>query len=184
MFSTQFNSRGHAIQLTRRFSTTYSLVRCIINQCQYQEVNEEVVGGRIFENPTKVYEEADRLICYLALCDICGKPYTGRTVEEMHLRINGHRSLYKDVLKRSEANTLEEIDSNTDQYTLGLHLHLEHGLNDPNAFDNHMKFGILEVVNPNDIAKKEYKWMHKLNYFQPAGINVEYPFGLPLLGQN
>ena len=94
-------------------------------------------------------------ICYLALCDICGKPYTGQTVEEMHLRINGHRSLYKDVLERSEANTLEEIDSNTDQYTLGLHLHLEHGLNDPNAFDNHMKFGILEIVNPNDIAKKE-----------------------------
>ena len=47
-----------------------------------------------------------------------------------------------------------------------------------------IKFGILEVVNPVDIDVKECKWMHNLNSFQPVGINIEYPFGLPLLGQN
>ena len=122
-------------------------------------------------------------ICYLAVCTICDKPYTGRTVDPLHIRINGHRHLYKDVLKRSVANTLQEVDTNNDLYTLGLHLHLGNGLDDQNAFDKNMKFGILEVVRPSDIDVKEYRWMHKLNSFQPVGINVEYPFGIPFLGQ-
>ena len=113
----------------------------------------------------------------------CEKPYTGRTVGELHNRINGHRSSYKEVLKKAETNTLEEIDATSDEYALGLHLYLDHGLTDPNAFDSHVKFGILDVVTPNDIMKKEFRWMHKVNSFQPLGINVEYPFGIPFLGQ-
>lgn len=120
--------------------------------------------------------------CYLGMC-ICEKPYTGRTVVELHNRINGHRSSYKEVLKKAETNTLEEIDATSDEYALGLHLYLDHGLTDPTAFDTHVKFGILDVVNPNDIMKKEFRWMHKVNSFQPLGINVEYPFGIPYLGQ-
>ena len=123
-------------------------------------------------------------ICYLARCAICEKPYTGRTVEQLNKRINGHRYHYKEILKRAAANTLHELDTNSGLYMLGLHLHLDHGLTDPNAFDRNIEFGILEVVNPADIEKKEYKWMHKLNTFQPAGINIEYPFGIPFLGQN
>ena len=101
----------------------------------------------------------------------------------MNLRINGHRHCYKEVLKKSAANTLQEEDKNNDMYSLGLHLHGDHGLSDPDAFDKNIKFGILEVVNPCDIDVKEYTWMHNLNSFQPAGINIEYPFGLPFLGQ-
>ena len=67
---------------------------------------------------------------------------------------------------------------------LGLHLHLDHGLTDPDAFDKHIKFGILDIVNPTEIEKKEFCWMHKINSFQPVGINIEYPFGIPFLGQN
>ena len=44
--------------------------------------------------------------------------------------------------------------------TLGLHLHLDHGLTDPNTFDNNISFGILEVVNLVDIERKEFQWMH------------------------
>jgi len=124
-------------------------------------------------------------ICYLAKCKICDKSYTGRTVDPLHKRINGHRQHYREVLKEAEEkNTLEEIDTSKDKYMLGLHLHLEHGFTDPNAFDRHVKFGIVDIVNPTDIEKNEYRWMHQLNTFQPAGINTEYPFGIPLLGQN
>ena len=123
-------------------------------------------------------------ICYLAVCEICNKPYTGRTVEQIRKRINGHRHLYKEILKKAEENNLQDIDMSSDMYQLGLHLHLEHGLTSHNAFDQNMRFGILDVVNPNDIEKKEFKWMHKLNTFQPIGINIEYPFGIPFLGQN
>ena len=46
-----------------------------------------------------------------------------------------------------------------------------------------MKFGIIDIVTPADIEKKEYRWMYRLNTLQPVGINVEYPFGIPFLGQ-
>ena len=122
-------------------------------------------------------------ICYLAMCNICGKPYTGRTVGPLHTRNTGHRSCYNEILKRAENNTLGEIDTNNDMYMLGLHLHMEHGLTEPNAFNKNIKFGIIDIVTPADIEKKEYRWMHRLNTFQPVGINVEYPFGIPYLGQ-
>ena len=91
----------------------------------------------------------------------------------------GHRSHYKEVLKKTAEN--EELDLNSDLYQLGLHLHFDHGFTEPEAFDQHIKFGILEIVNPVDIDKKEYKWMRNINSFQPHGINVEYPFGISKL---
>lgn len=123
-------------------------------------------------------------VCYLGLCNICDKSYTGRTVDPLHIRVNGHRYWYREVLKKAAANDLQRLDaSNNDLYSVGLHLYLEHGLRDSNDFDKHFKFAILEVVNPSDIEAKEYKWMHYLNTFQPIGINSEYPFGIPYLGQ-
>ena len=96
----------------------------------------------------------------------------------------GHRELFKEILDRAGKNTLQELDTDNDLYTLGLHLYFEHGITEQNGFDRFVKFGLLEAVNPVDIEVKEYKWMHKLNTFQPVGINVEYPFGIPFLGQN
>ena len=55
---------------------------------------------------------------------------------------------------------LDEIYKSNDLYTLGLHLHLDHGLTDPNKFDNNISFRILEVVNLVDIERKEFQWMH------------------------
>ena len=123
-------------------------------------------------------------ICYLAVCDVCDKPYTGRTVGPLHGRVNGHRHSYKDILKKVANGSLHTLDTDNDLYTLGLHLHNEHGCVDPDDFDKHLKFAILEVVSPTNIEVKEFKWMHRLNCFQPVGINVEYPFGLPYLEQN
>ena len=119
-------------------------------------------------------------ICYLAVCSICNKPYTGRTVDYMHNRVSGHRYKFFEILRNS--GNLDTIDSECDLYTLGLHLHLEHGCTDPKDFDRYFRFSILEVVSPSNINVKEFKWMHQLNTFQPIGINVEYPFGLPYLG--
>ena len=62
-----------------------------------------------------------------------------------------------------------------------IHLFQDHGCRNTLDFDVHLKFSILEVVNPSNIEVKELKWMHRLNTFQPIGINIEYPFGLPFL---
>ena len=122
-------------------------------------------------------------ICYLAQCSICEKSYTGRTVDTLQHRINGHRHYYKEILKKKDDGN-NDVDTNSDLWMLGLHLHHDHGRTDPDAFDQVIKFGVLEVVSPTEIEKKEYFWMHRLNTFQPVGINIEYPFGIPFLGQN
>jgi len=158
--------RGHGCKCCKMLNSATSTV-----------VNDKRV--RLANGTCKTYN-----ICYLAVCGICNKPYTGRTVDPLHKRINGHRHMYKDILKKYEENNLSLLDTDNDLYTLGLHLHLEHGCTNPNDFDRLLKFAILEVVNPSNINVKEFKWMHQLNSFQPIGINVEYPFGLPYLGQN
>ena len=40
------------------------------------------------------------------------------------------------------------------------------------------------MVTPTDIEKKQYVLMHELNTFQPVGLNIEYPFSIPFLGQS
>ena len=87
------------------------------------------------------------------------------------------------IISIAEDNQLE-IDSNSDLFVLGLHLHHDHDLIHPGAFDQYLEFGILDVTNPANIERKEFSWMHKLNTFQPVGINSDYPFGIPLLGQS
>ena len=108
----------------------------------------------------------------------------GRTVGPMHKRVNGHRDSYMKILRSAAARTLKDLDTTNDLFALGLHLFHDHGLRNPEAFNENIKFGILDVTSPAIIEKKEYSWMHKLNTFQPVGINIEYPFGLPFLGQN
>ena len=139
-------------------------------------VNDMVV--RFAEGTCKSYN-----ICYLGVCQICNKPYTGRTVGPLNTRVSGHRHKYIEILKKYEEDDLETLDTDNDLYTLGLHLHLEHGCIHPTDFDRYLKFSILDVVNPSSINVKEFKWIDKLNSFQPIGINVEYPFGLPYLVQ-
>ena len=134
---------------------------------------------KLLEGSCKTYNT-----CYLAQCSICDKSYTGRTVNPLHKRINGHRECYKEVLRQTSNTSKKEIDTDSGLYALGLHLHLDHGLTDPAAFDRHLKFGILDVVSPSMIDVKEFTWMHRLNTFAPVGINIEYPFGIPFLGQN
>ena len=123
-------------------------------------------------------------ICYIGICNYksCNKAYTGRSVDPLHIRVNGHRHSYKEVIKMAAKNKLNEIDTNNDQYSLGLHLFQEHGLTKETAFDNNIRFAILEVVSPSKLEVKEYMWVHRLKTFQPNGLNTIYPFGIANLG--
>ena len=86
-------------------------------------VNDKKV--RLAKGTCKTYN-----ICYLAVCDICNKPYTGRTVDPMHNRSSCHHHKLVEIsgtCGKYEEDTLQTLDTNNDLYTLGLHLHLEHG---------------------------------------------------------
>ena len=104
----------------------------MLNSAPFTIVNNKKV--RLANGTCKTYN-----ICYLAVCGICNKPYTGRTVDALHNRISGHRHMFHAILKKYEENTLTALDTENDLYTLGLHLRLEHGCTNPNDFDKTLK---------------------------------------------
>ena len=115
-------------------------------------------------------------VIYLVSCNLCKKPYTGRTVQYLHNRMAGHRDCFYKVLRNDE-----DVDANNDDYSLGLHLVHEHGCVDREDFDEIFNVQILENCRPSDLEKKEHLYIHKLETLYPLGLNKVNPFGLPIL---
>ena len=61
-------------------------------------------------------------IVYLVQCSLCKKAYTGRSVQPLHERINGHRSKYYEILEGRASDVTD------DEHSLGIHL-VDHGFN-------------------------------------------------------
>ena len=115
-------------------------------------------------------------VIYLVSCKLCGKPYTGRTVQYIHNRMSGHRDCFYKVLRNDE-----DVDINSDDYSLGLHLVNEHGCVDRGFFDEIYNLQVLENCRPSDLEKKEHLYIHKFGTLYPLGLNKINPFGLPIL---
>ena len=115
-------------------------------------------------------------IIYLVTCNLCKKPYIGRTVQFMNCRMSGHRDCYYKVLRNDE-----DVDSLSDDYSLGLHLTNEHNCVDRDDFDKLYNVQVLENCRPADLEKKEHMYIHKYNTLYPLGLNKINPFGLPIL---
>ena len=115
-------------------------------------------------------------VIYLVSCNLCKKPYSGRTVQYIHCRMSGHRDNYYKVLRNDE-----DVDVTSDDYSLGLHLANEHGCTEKDDFDRHYNVQILENCSPSALEKKEHTYIHKLNTLYPIGLNKVNPFGLPIL---
>ena len=75
--------------------------------------------------------------------------------------------------KIQDRNLGDNVD--LDKYAIGIHLFREHSLNNPSAFDQYMKFFILETVN------LRHLWIQKVRSIHPEGMNLNSPFGIPLL---
>ena len=113
---------------------------------------------------------------YLVTCVLCSKPYTGRTVQFTHKRMSGHRDCFYKVLRNDE-----DVDTTSDDYSLGLHLVNEHNCTDKRDFDRFYNLQILENCSPSSLEKKEHAYIHKYNTLFPLGLNKVNPFGLPVL---
>ena len=116
-------------------------------------------------------------VIYLVSCKLCKKPYTGRTVQYLHKRMNGHRDCYYKVLRNDE-----DVDTSSDDFSLGLYLVNEHNCTDREDFDELYNVQILENCRPSDLEKKEHLYIHKYDTLYPLGLNKINPFGLPVLG--
>ena len=97
-------------------------------------------------------------IIYCAECILCKRfnYYVGKTVTNLHERINSHRGCFTAILKKIKNTTgsnqnepiyllEEEAD---DEQILGAHLVLEHGIFDKAAFNTSYKINILSHVTP------------------------------------
>ena len=89
-----------------------------------------------------------RNVIYHASCHQCDKCYVGKTIQPLSNRVNGHRGKYYKCLG-FEGDRLD-LDADED-YALGLHLSLQHGLRDQEGFNDGYEFTILKHCNPRNI---------------------------------
>ena len=90
--------------------------------------------------------------------------------------MSGHRDSFYKVLRNDE-----DVDTTSDDYSLGLHLVNEHNCTDKGDFDRFYNLQILENCSPSSLEKKEHTYIHKYNTLFPLGLNKINPFGLPVL---
>ena len=75
----------------------------------------------------------------------------------------------------------EDVDFQSDDYSLGLHLVNEHGCIDEADFNRLYRVQILENCSPSSLEKKEHCYIHKYSTLFSIGLNKINPFGLPVL---
>ena len=120
-------------------------------------------------------------VVYSAICKLCNKLYVGKTTQMICGRICLHKSAYNRYrkLKGNVAGlNVEEMD---DTFALSIHLYNEHGLDTNEAFKDNYKFAILEHCSPKILQLREHIWIQRLQSLTPLGLNLNIPFGFPLL---
>ena len=114
-----------------------------------------------------------RGVVYAAQCKLCTKnnTYIGKTTQELHCRINGHRHSFYEIVKcfnRDKDNFSPLID---DTNVLGAHLVVKHGKCARSDFNANFTFTILKLVNPKTIRINEQSFIDSLNTLYPFGLN-------------
>ena len=115
-------------------------------------------------------------IVYLVRCSVCSKVYVGRTISPLHVRMNGHRSKYYEVIE----GRVNCFDITNDEHSLGIHL-VDHGYCNRSDFNDIYNVCIIENCSPGRLDVKENKYIHLLNSLRPHGLNTVNPFGLRLI---
>ena len=85
--------------------------------------------------------------------------------------MSGHRSCFDKAVDSHEI-----VDSNSDEYSLGLHIANEHGCVDKTDFNCLYNVKILENCSPSTLKKKEHFFIYKFNTLFPIGLNKIEPF--------
>ena len=103
-------------------------------------------------------------VIYLAVCKLCSKPYTGRTVQMIGKRMNGHRECFMnyygmEIILMKQRMTIPWGSPNLTQ---------DHGLSSPEDFNMHYAVCILDVCSPSMLEEKEHNYIHRYNTLHPT----------------
>ena len=114
-----------------------------------------------------------KCLIYAAQCKICDKnnTYIGKTVQEFHCRINGHRSSYYEIVRGYNKHKENFSVVSDDTNVLGAHLFAKHGKNKNEDFNSNFTFTILKFVSPSTIRINEQSYIESLNTLYPFGLN-------------
>ena len=140
--------------------------------------NTETVSHKGDDIQSKHGSCASRNIIYFAVCLLCAKGYTGKTTTCLRSRINGHRALYRKVLRNPEVVNDNKFNNDL---SLGYHLHKDHQCEGSDDFNKFFRFTIIHHCGSGNLDVTEHKWIHRLKTLEPGGINVVNPFGIPLI---
>jgi hypothetical protein len=147
--------------------------------CKSLSTNDYVIGGDGKSHKVMDSGCTSDLAVYGATCHLCGNLYVGKTTNMIAKRKSKHKSDFKKVIEKGILNI--SVDDNLDSYALGLHLYKDHGLHDPESFDNCYSFSVLEHCTPGMLDLKEHFWIQKCKTITPMGLNLSSPFGIPML---
>ena len=136
--------------------------KCLRNRCQ---VCKNVVETDIFQSfvDKKVYKINHRFTCsdkclvYLLSCKVCGRQYTGQTVDEFRYRWNNYKDNNRKSLRRDEhkqADVFVHVQS------------LDH-----NSFLEDTEITFIDKTDPSDPARCEEFWIDTLKTCYPLGLN-------------
>ena len=142
--------------------------------CKMVSKQDHVIGPNKKIIKTAEAQCNTRCLIYHASCRYCEKCYVGKTIQPLNKRLCGHRSKFYDTLKYS-GDRLDLDDD--DDYALGLHLYLQHGIRDQRGFNGSFAVTALERCNPQNLDLKEHLWIQRLKTIKPRGLNSHDPFG-------
>ena len=136
--------------------------KCLRNPCQ---VCKNVVETDVFQRfvDKKVYKINHRFTCsdeclvYLLSCKVCGRQYTGQTVDEFRYRWNS----YKDNNKKSLMGD--------EHKQTGFFAHFQ-GL-DHNGFLEDIEITFIDKTDPSNPTRHEEFWIDTLKTRYPLGLN-------------
>ena len=103
-----------------------------------KSIIKSTATGKTFKTPSGNCNSSN--VVYLAECRLCGKQYTGRTVQLLRKRINGHR-LWMNKTKTPNGDDNSDF-RNEDEAALSDHLKSVHNLVTSDDFDKNLQFTV------------------------------------------
>ena len=131
--------------------------KCFRNRCQ---VCKNVVEKDIFQSfvDKKVYKINHRFTCsdkclvYLLSCKVCGRQYTGQTVDEFRYRWNNYKDNNRKSLKGNECKQA------------GFFAHFQ-------SLDHHTEITFIDKTDLSNPTRCKEFWIDRLKSCYPLGLN-------------